>query len=144
MAHMGPLPFKATPLPETRAELEAQRKSMRDRTINDYVEDVHLELWDNPFYRKALNAVTDASAMEGSVTADNFVAATMIRARANEAGKPRAVIDATLQSIVTALQVVMRRYKIARKDRIYLLGGEQYPPNPNEEPPFDTPKKPGR
>lgn len=144
MAHMGPVPFKATPLPETRAELEAQRKSMRDRTLNDYVEDVHLELWDNPLFRKALNAVTDAGTLEGSVGADNFVAATMIRARATENGKPRAVIDAKLQEIVTALQVVMRRYKIGRKDRIYLLGGEQYPPNPNEEPPFNNNTKHGR
>ena len=41
-------------LPQTVEELLAQRKPMVGRTLNDYVEDIHVKLWPNPTYQKLL------------------------------------------------------------------------------------------
>ena len=49
-------------LPQTVEELLAQRKPMVGRTLNDYVEDIHVKLWPNPTYQKLLDAVYDEDA----------------------------------------------------------------------------------
>jgi hypothetical protein len=101
----------------------AQRKPMVGRTLNDYVEDIHVKLWPNATYQKLLEAVYDEDAVEGSLAADNLEAAGMIRAMALK--------DEILQvsgrkkvTISKALGVVLRRYHMSRNERAVTLGGQ--------------------
>jgi hypothetical protein len=86
------------------------------RSLNDQVEDIHVALWDNEEYRDLLDAVDNTEAVEGSLIADTFAAASMIRdyARAN---KVAAVMQAKLAAVVWSLKVVMRRYSMSRRER---------------------------
>ena len=55
------------PLPKDKAALIAQRKVMRTRTLNDYVDDIHVKLWgESSVYMRFLDAVEDAGTVEGS------------------------------------------------------------------------------
>jgi hypothetical protein len=102
-----------------------QRKSLRTRTLNDYVEDVFLREYDtHPQLRAFLDAVGNADAVEGSVLADDFMAAQIIREAAPD-GSP--VKLKSLAAIRLALGVVLRRYGISRRERRDLLGGEIVP-----------------
>lgn len=113
---------KTIPLPATTQDLVAMRKSMRERTLNDHVEDVHVTLWDDPAYHRALEAVYDEDAVEGSLAADNFLAAMMIRDYARDKKLPF-LMDKKLATIVKALNVVLKRYGISRKERAVTIGG---------------------
>jgi hypothetical protein len=95
---------------------------MRERTLNDHVDDIHRALWTNPQYRRALEAVHDEDAIEGSLAADNLVAATIIRDYARQNGHEH-VADKKLATIVKAMSVVLRRYGISRKERALTIGG---------------------
>src|SRR5215467_3692621 len=66
-------------LPVDVAGLMAQRRSPIATTLNDHVETIHLALWPRDEYRASLDAVHDSEAVEGSISADNFVAALLIR-----------------------------------------------------------------
>ena len=122
----------AAELPRTVEELLAQRKPMVGRTLNDYVEDIHVKLWPDPQYQKLLEAVYDEDAVEGSLTADNLEAAGMIRAYASDgANRVPQVAGRKKATIVKALNVVMRRYHMARNERAVMLGGQPVPGNPN-------------
>ncbi len=111
-------------LPQTVEELLAQRKPMVGRTLNDYVEDIHVKLWPNANYQKLLDAVYDEDAVEGSLTADNLEAAGMIREFAAGEGQVPQVAGRKKATIVKALNVVMRRYHMSRGERAVTLGGE--------------------
>ena len=124
--------LKSVPLPVSQEALIALRKSMRLRTLNDYVDDVHVYLWNDPNYRRALEAVSDGDCIEGSMSADNFVAATMIRRHAIET-KNTNLSDRKLAMIVKALGVVLRRYGITRKERAITIDGEAFPAIANME-----------
>lgn len=112
---------KTLALPATTQDLMSMRKSMRERTLNDHVEDVHVALWDDPAYHRALEAVYDEDAVEGSLAADNFLAATMIREHARANGNLY-LKDKKLATIVKALNVVLKRYGISRKERAVTIG----------------------
>ena len=114
--------FSAPPLPATVEGLIAQRRSPASKTLNDHVEELHLKLWADADYRKALEAVYDEEAVEGSIAADNFVASQMIRARAKDDGNTF-VESRKLHTITRALKVVMRRYHISRNERALMIGG---------------------
>lgn len=114
---------RPAPLPATVEDLMAQRKSMAGRTLNDYVEDLHLKLWPRPDYQQVLDAVYDEDAVEGSLAADNLMAAIMIRDQAREENVIQ-VKGRKLATIVKALNVVMRRYRMSRKERALTIGGE--------------------
>jgi hypothetical protein len=116
-----------SPLPATTGDLH--RKSLRTRTLNDFVEDVFLALFDDPDFQKYLDAVGNDDAVEGSVLADEFEAARMIRKHAPDSSPLK---QKKLETIRKALAVVMRRYEISRKERRQLLGGEIIP-NGNDE-----------
>lgn len=104
-------------LPASAADL--QRKSLRSRTLNDYVEDVFLTLFDtNPDFRALLDAVSNDDSVEGTVRADDYEAARMIRLAAVE-GSP--IKAKKLETIRKALNVVLRRYEISRRERRHLL-----------------------
>ena len=54
-----------------------------ERSLNDIVEDIHRDLVnESEQYRSYLRAVYDAHAVEGSLAADNTLAAMLIRDRA--------------------------------------------------------------
>jgi len=113
------------PLPATIEDLLAQRKSS-NKTLNDYVQDVHTRLWDNDQYRRLLEAVFDADAVEGSTTADDYEAADMIRKFARE-NKIPILAEKNRHTILLHLGVVLRRDKISRKMRKNMLRGEIVP-----------------
>ena len=106
------------------------RKFMVERTLNDHVDDIHVSLWEKSAYHTALEAVDDADAVEGSLSADNFLAAGLIRDHARETGNHH-VKDKKLATIVRALNVVLRRYGIDRKTRASSVGGVIVPSSHN-------------
>jgi hypothetical protein len=105
----------------------------REPSINDQVQSVHKSLIPNPEYRALLRATTNPQALEGSIASDNNMAALMIREKAKvmpemdlingDANNERA----NLQTIIIALNVVLNRYGLGRKQRKNLVGGEQAP-----------------
>ena len=119
----------AEPLP-IRLE-EWQRKLKVDRTLNDLVEDIHRMLVEKPEYVAYLNAIYDEQAIEGSLSADNVMAAMAIRNRAREI-EGNEVAKEKLATISKALGVVLRRYGASRKERRYSVGGETMQPDNNE------------
>jgi hypothetical protein len=113
---------KPVSLPGTVEELLAARRTMRVRTLNDYVDDIHLALWSNEAYRATLEAVYDEDAVEGSLAADNFTAAQMIRKYAKD-NNLAYVANRKLATIVKALNVVLRRFGFSRRQRALTVGG---------------------
>lgn len=118
-------------LPATGADLDARLKFPASRTLNDFVQDIHRKLWfsENLDYRNLLDAVYDEDAVEGSLSIDNAKAAEMIRdyAKDQNHGEPY-VAGKKLATIVKALNVVLRRYKMSRKERATRMEGEEVQP----------------
>jgi len=120
-----------------------QRSIKAERTLNDYVEDIHRVLVGDGTrdddttqtrgdrYLSLLRATYDAHAVEGSLSADNTLAAIMIRKKAKEMG----IVDVAgekLAIINMALGVVLRRYKLSRKQRRNMVHGEEVPSDNGE------------
>lgn len=128
-AQLKPLP---PALPDTVREFMAHRKSDSKRTLNDQVEEIHLSLYEtDDKYTEFLYAVYDEQAVEGSLAADNIMAAEIIRKKANQL-KNVEVSRQKLATIWKSLGVVLRRYGFSRKERRDTLHGEVVP-NPNGE-----------
>jgi hypothetical protein len=108
-----------------------QRAIKVDRTLNDLVEEVHRGLVQNERYRKLLEAVWDEDAVEGSLAADNYLAAAMIRESAEKKGVAD-VANKKLATISKALGVVLRRYNADRKTRRQMVDGQIVPSNGSE------------
>jgi hypothetical protein len=121
---------EAPPLPQHIDEWVRQIKA--ERSFNDMVEDIHRDLVnENEKYRDYLRAVYDQHAVEGSLSADNTLAAILIRDKAKATGVTD-VAKEKLAIINMALGVVLRRYNASRKQRRNELHGEQVP-NENGE-----------
>ena len=121
---LKPLPPQ---LPETAGEFLAHRKLKGRRTLNDQVEDVHIALYDSDKgYTAFLYAVYDEQAVEGSLAADNFKAAELIRDKAKKMNNDE-LASQKLATIVKTLGVVLRRYGFSRKERRNMIGGEVVP-----------------
>jgi hypothetical protein len=124
-----PLP---PPLPDTVREFMAHRKNDSKRTLNDQVEEIHLSLYEtNDKYTEFLYAVYDEQAVEGSLAADNIMAAEIVRTKATQI-KNVEVSRQKLATIWKSLSVVLRRYGFSRKERRDSLHGEIVP-NTNGE-----------
>jgi len=122
---------EAPPLPSNIADWTRFMKT--ERTLNDMVEDIHRILVnDEEQYRKYLRAVYDAHAVEGSLAADNVMAAMMIRQKAVDTGV-HDVATEKLAIINLALGVVLRRYHASRKQRRNMVAGEEVPSDSNGE-----------
>jgi hypothetical protein len=120
-------------LPSNVAELLTQRKGDLHRTLNDRVEALHLSLYDgDEHYKDLLYAVYDEQAVEGSLAADNILAAEVIRDKAKKTGDIE-VGRQKLATIAKALGVVLRRYGTSRKERRDMIGGKIVPPAPKPE-----------
>jgi hypothetical protein len=120
------------PLPATTDEMIAQRVGNFDISINDLVNDIHVVLWDSEPregekpYRDYLYALHDSQAVEGSLSADNHEAARAIRSYAQE-HKIAGVRDENIATINKALNVVLRRFQLSRKQRRNMIHGEVVP-----------------
>jgi hypothetical protein len=119
-----PLP----PGPENQRSLLAKRVLVHKRTLNDLVEDILVQLWEDNDFRRYTRAVWDEQAIEGSLAADNIMAATMIRERARE-NDNNEVANEKLATIAKAMGVVLRRYEESRQERRNRLHGENVPGN---------------
>lgn len=118
---------RSVPLPATLEDMLARRKIAASRTLNSYVDEIHQKLWmdysDSPDapgfkYRKLLDAVYDEQAVEGSLSIDNAEAARMIRDFARHKSHTIDYIaNQKLASLVKALNIVLKRYKMTRKER---------------------------
>lgn len=106
----------ASSLPATVQGLIDQRKNKSKRTLNDQVDEIHLQLWADPSYRKLQDAVYSEQAVEGSLIADDFELARMIRVHAKKIGNPY-VANQKLDTLRKSALVVARRYGISRKER---------------------------
>jgi hypothetical protein len=122
-------------LPESVSDLVQLRKSEAKRTLNDQVEEIHLALYDkHDKYTEYLYAVYDEQAVEGSLAADNFKAAEIIRDEARKRDNVE-VARQKLATLVKCLNVVQRRYTgCSRKERRNMIGGQvlSEPTNHNE------------
>jgi hypothetical protein len=121
---------EAPPLPANVADWTRYLKA--ERTLNDMVEDIHRVLIEDEQYRKYLRAVYDAHAVEGSLAADNVMAAMMIRERAKE-NNVADIANEKLAIINLALGVVLRRYHASRKQRRNMVQGEEVAPDNNND-----------
>ncbi len=117
----------AVPLPKDKTALLAQRKVMRIRTLNDYVDDILAKLWGvSSIFMRFLDAVDDAGSVEGSLAIDNVKAAECIRDYARNNDIPY-VAEQRLASIVRSLNVVLKRYRMSRKERAVTVDGTIVP-----------------
>jgi len=107
---------KAIALPKTVAQLIEQKKGKRQATLNDQVDQLHVLLWENQKYQAFLDAVYKEQAVEGDLKLDDAEAARMIRDEAKKQGNTY-VAGQKLATIVNALNVVLRRYCISRRER---------------------------
>lgn len=132
----GPLK-RPVPLPATRESLVAQYRLKRKRNINDYVEEILLKLWPEQSFMKYLDALYDSQAVEGSLEADDFEAARIIRQYAKDDNHSPLVAGENLTTIVRAMRVAQRRYNIGRQQReeaTDALGEAGYTPPLFQEP----------
>jgi hypothetical protein len=120
--------IKKVPLPATVADMLA-RKSPTLQNLNDHVDAIHVKLFaTDERYQLLLDAVHDEEAQEGSLAADNIMAAMAIRDYAldQKTSNPY-VAGKKLATIVKSLNVCLRRYHMTRKERAVSIGGEVVP-----------------
>ena len=110
-------------IPVPRSPSEWVLKSNFSRTINDLVHELHTALYADEAYLRYLDATSNAQAVEGSCTADDYEAARLIRMEASKRNMER-VANANLETIRRALNVVLHRYKMSRRERRNLVDGE--------------------
>lgn len=91
------------------------RKVKDRRSINDRVEELHLELANDDNYLRWLLAVDDEQSIEGRVDLDRAEAARMIRDLAKTRGNP--VANEKILTIRRAIGVVMGRYGESQRER---------------------------
>jgi hypothetical protein len=112
----------APPLPATTEGFLAHRKLKARRTINDHVEDVHLLLVEREDYLDLITAIYPEQTVEGSIPADDIMAAQMIRRKAKEIGNAE-LQSQKLGAITRALNIVLRRFGFSRNERRNMVGG---------------------
>ena len=109
------------------------RQIKTDRTINDEVESIHLQLLDDEEhgdrYDQLLYAVYDEQAQEGSLSCDNCLAAMLIRDTARATSESHPLTREKLATISKSLGVVLRRYNQDRRYRRDRVDGELVAPN---------------
>jgi hypothetical protein len=113
------------PLPGSVVELQARRLTPFKRLLNDMVEELHTKCYEDEKYRAYHDAVWDEQAIEGSLAADNIMAAAMIRERAKKENSP--VAREKLHTINKSLGIVLRRYGLSRKERRQTVDGQIVP-----------------
>lgn len=107
-------PVKA--FPKNVTNLEEQRIVKRTVTLLDEVEQTMLVLFEDPKYRTYREALDTDTTVEGSIFADDVVAAQMIRNKAEEMGL-RQVMEANLTTISQKLRRAEARFNASRNQR---------------------------
>jgi hypothetical protein len=130
MSDSSSLKPRPEPLPNTAQGFLAQRVLKKRQTLNDQVEVVHLALAEDERYLDYLSAVWDAHAVEGSLAADNIMAATMIRDKAKKMDN-LVLAREKLAIIAKCLGIVMRRYEESRTQRRNTVDGQNVPSENN-------------
>jgi hypothetical protein len=74
----------APPLPATVHELDALRITTKRASLNDIVERIHRELWNDPVYQKYFWAIWPEETQEGSFFCDDIRAVMMIQEYAKD------------------------------------------------------------
>lgn len=116
--------LKKVPLPATVEDMLA-RKPITQQNLNDHIDTIHVRLWStDQRYQQLLDAVYDEEALEGSLAADNVMAAMAIRNYALKDNTDMYVGKKKLATIVKSMNVVLRRYRMDRKSRAISIGGE--------------------
>ena len=111
------------PLPSTTQGLMARRRHKDIRSLIDETEEVHQVLWEEQEYRKYFNAAYNDQAVEGSLAADDFMAVSMVRAKAQEMGI-QSVATVKIHDLTIALHRVAGRYEgLTRKERRAVVNG---------------------
>lgn len=103
----------SAPVPRSIGEWVRQIKSKQ--TINDMVESFHMSLIGDEVYVRLFDGVYNEQAVEGSLVADDLIAAQRIREAALKAKS--ALANEKLATIVKALRVVLKRYGMSRYQR---------------------------
>lgn len=107
-------------VPRDFEAMKAGKVTKRDIGLNDQVDGVYLALYSDEKLGETLRLYLDAiypeQAVEGDLRLDDSEAARMIRAYAKRQGNTY-LAKQKLSVIVKALNVVLRRYHISRKDR---------------------------
>jgi hypothetical protein len=106
-------------LPAKREEL--MRKIKQQRTLNDLVEEIFVQIYTDTDFQRLIAATIDAQALEGSLACDNTLAALKLREKAQELHYDE-VVQEKLESIKQSLGVVLRRYGLSRKERKNKIG----------------------
>lgn len=107
------------PLPGTTEGLKALRTMKTNRHLIEYVDDLVISsLWENEHFRVLCGAVLNSEAEEGSLNANHFAAAEMIRTAARKEGGSNPAATATLESLKKSLRWVLRRYNAHPKQRL--------------------------
>lgn len=123
-----------TPLPANPNDWVRQFES--EPNLNDEVERYHDRLMHDPekkdIYVRYLNAVWDEDCVEGSCSLDNAEACRMIRELAHSE-KHGFVAEKKLALLSKSLNVVMKRYKLSRKERRMTVAGERVHDNERNE-----------
>lgn len=113
----------ASTLPTTPDKFLELRKLKSKRTLNDQVEDVVVSLVSNERFNALIAAVYDEQAVEGSLSADNIMAAILIRDKAGKMGYDELGKE-KLATISKCLGVVLRRYGLSRRERRDTVSGQ--------------------
>jgi hypothetical protein len=101
----------------------ARRRHKDIRSLIDETEEVHQVLWEEQEYRKYFNAAYNDQAVEGSLAADDFMAVSMVRAKAQEMGI-QSVATVKIHDLTIALHRVAGRYEgLTRKERRAVVNG---------------------
>ena len=117
---------EAPPLPATRADLDAQLKVVRQKSLNDWVHELHRAIWEDPNYSKYFKAIYHSQAVEGFLRTDHTEAARYLRDYAGSKEIDE-VGNELLHSIEKALNVVRRRYVLDVDTRQNMVDGQVVP-----------------
>ena len=115
------------PVPRGQQAMLDSRKSTATLSLNDLVEQCYLPLCDNEEFSSLLDAMWNSQAVEGSLAADDYKAAMMIKDYAIE-NNIAIVKDQNWHTLRKSLNVITRRYNQNRKQRRNRVGGEYVPP----------------
>lgn len=102
--------------PTTTDDFAARRQVPRRVSFTQQVEGLHLELWENPVYRKYWEGIDSDTSQEGSLTHDRAFAAKMIRDLARENGHSD-VVHAQTARIAKAATSIMRLHNMGVRQR---------------------------
>jgi len=108
----------APPLPATVHDLDALRINPKRGSLNDIVERIHRELWNNQEYQKYFWAIWPEETQEGSFFCDDIRAVMMIQEYAKEFNITIPSNSNRLSPLRKSLLVVLKKYEGAtRKSR---------------------------